>query len=127
MQLPFDHLSLEGSARTNRYGRHVHGNYFASTEMDDLGATHPDGIQWRIDTMREYVTRLGFDSVFDAATATAQSDSPHGAGLASVGPGSVLGHYTSRPSAIHLKTRPDRLDFQLAAWADRNKSVQSLF
>lgn len=76
MQLPFDPLSLDGSARTNRYGRHIHGNYFASTAMDDLGATHPDSIQWRIDAMREYATRLGFDSVFDAATATARSDSP---------------------------------------------------
>jgi hypothetical protein len=44
--------------------------------MDDLGATHPDSIQWRVDTMREYATKLGFDSVFDAAKATAQSDCP---------------------------------------------------
>jgi len=29
-----------------------------------------------------------------------------GDGLASVGPRSVLGHYTSRPSEIHLKARP---------------------
>jgi hypothetical protein len=70
--IPFDPVSLT-ARRTSRTGRLIHGNYFNTTALDELGSTSDEGLAWRIDTLRDYAMQLGFTSVFDAALATAQS------------------------------------------------------